>query len=138
MTDKEQVEQLVRMASAGLQLIPPPEEAEIDEMLRRLATVFPATPTIVDEARKRLHSSFAIAMEQGQTIKRDYRPWLDSRRAVIEPFYWNRYRQLLVNSDWPPLVVGTLDRSMDELLDLLGDPEEAERWSRRGLVVASK
>ena len=71
----------------------------------------------------------------GQTIKVEHVPWVGSRRASIDPFYWNRYRELLLRSGWPPLVAGTLDRSMDELLDLLGDPITSGSWKRRGLVV---
>jgi hypothetical protein len=46
-----------------------------------------------------------------------------------------RYRELLLRDGWSPLVAGTLDRSMDELLDLLDDPHTREPWKRRGLVV---
>jgi hypothetical protein len=75
-------------------------------------------------------------MDKGQTIKDvEHTPWLDARREQIDPFYWNRYHQFLLRSGWPPLVAATLDRSMNELLDLLGDPARSEPWKRRGLVV---
>jgi len=128
-------ESLARMAAQGLRLDPPPTESEIDDILARLATAFGAKPDEVAEARKLLHARFEIRMEMGQTIKDEHVPWLDSRRAGIEPFYWNRYHELLMRSGWPPRVAGTLDRSMDELLDLLGDPQSVGSWKRRGLVV---
>jgi hypothetical protein len=129
-------ENLARMAAQGLRLDPPPTEIEIDEILASLAGAFGSRPNQVLEARKLLHARFTIRMEMGQTIKVDeHAPWVDARRASIEPFYWNRYRELLLRSGWPPLVAGTLDRSMDELLDLLGDPSIDGSWKRRGLVV---
>jgi hypothetical protein len=128
-------EAIARMAAQGLRLDPPPSETEIDEILERLAGAFGATTEQVVGARKLLHARFSIRMEMGQTIKVDHIPWVDSRRASIDPFYWNRYRELLLRSGWPPLVAGTLDRSMDELLDLLGDPTIVGSWKRRGLVV---
>jgi hypothetical protein len=129
-------ENLARMAAQGLRLDPPPTETEIDEILGRLAGAFGAKPDQVLEARRVLHARFSIRMEMGQTIKVDeHAPWIDARRATIEPFYWNRYRELLLRSGWSPLVAGTLDRSMDELLDLLGDPAVEGSWKRRGLVV---
>lgn len=129
-------ENIARMAAQGLRLDPPPTETEIDEILARLAGAFGAKPDQVLEARRLLHARFSIRMEMGQTIKVDeHAPWVDARRASIEPFYWNRYRELLLRSGWPPLVAGTLDRSMDELLDLLGDPAVDGSWKRRGLVV---
>jgi hypothetical protein len=124
------------MAAQGLRLDPPPTETEIDEILARLAGAFSAKPDQVLEARRLLHARFSIRMEMGQTIKVDeHAPWVDARRASIDPFYWNRYRELLLRGGWPPLVAGTLDRSMDELLDLLGDPTIDGSWKRRGLVV---
>jgi hypothetical protein len=128
-------ENIARMAAQGLRLDPPPTEKEIDDVLGRLANAFSATPDQILEARKLLHARFSIRMEMGQTIKVDHVPWLDSRRASIDPFYWNRYREMLLLGGWPPLVTGTLDRSMDELLDLLGDPTLSGSWKRRGLVV---
>ncbi len=129
-------ENMARMAAQGLRLDPPPTEAEIDEVLARLATAFGAKPDQIAEARKLLHARFSIRMEMGQTIKvEEHVPWVGSRRASIDPFYWNRYRESLLRSGWPPLVAGTLDRSMDELLDLLGDPAATGPWKRRGLVV---
>jgi len=123
------------MAAQGLRLDPPPTEAEIDDVLGRLAGAFGSGPEDIAEARKLLHARFSIRMEMGQTIKEEHTPWLNARRGEIEPFYWERYRELLLRSGWPPLVAGTLDQSMDELLDLLGDPSVEGRWKRRGLVV---
>jgi hypothetical protein len=129
-------ENMARMAAQGLRLDPPPTETEIDDVLGRLASAFSADPEQVLEARRLLHARFSIRMEMGQTIKiDDHVPWVDARRASIDPFYWDRYRELLLRSDWPPLVAGTLDRSVDELLDLLGDPTVNGSWKRRGLVV---
>ena len=128
-------EAIARMAAQGLRLEPPPTEAEIDDILSRLAMAFGAAEDHVAAARKLLHARFSIRMEMGQTIKVDHVPWLDARRASIDPFYWNRYRELLLRSGWSPLVAGTLDRSMDELLDMLGDPTVDGSWKRRGLVV---
>lgn len=128
-------ENLARMAAQGLRLDPPPSEAEIDDVIARLASAFNAGAEEVANARKLLHARFSIRMEMGQTLKTDHVPWLDAQRAEIDPFYWERYRELLLRGGWSPMVAGTLDRSMDELLDLLGNPNGAGAWKRRGLVV---
>jgi len=135
MTLDSSPEGLARMASQGLRIDPPPTEAEIDDVLNRLAVAFGAAPEAVLDARKLLHARFSIRMEMGQTIKNEHVPWLAARRMEIDPFYWTRYHQLLMRSGWSPLVAGTLDRAMDELLDLLGDPVAPGTWGRRGLVV---
>jgi hypothetical protein len=120
-----------------LSLDPPPSEADIDNVLGRIAAAFGASPEIALEARRLLHARFAIRMDRGETLtgNDEHAPWLDARRGSIEPFYWNRYRELLVRAGWSPLVAATLDRSTDELLDLMGDPVNTIPWKRRGLVV---
>ncbi len=120
-----------------LRLIPPPAEAEIDEVLQRMSAAFAASAETTAATRRLLHARFEIRMDLGDTLKNhdDHLPWLDSRRGEIDPFYWNRYRQLLLRSGWPPLVAATLDRSTDDLLDLLGNPLEEGPWERRGLVM---
>ena len=130
-------EQLASTAITRFRDNPPPTEAEIDDVLQRLATAFDIPTPTVDEARRIIHSRLAIRMDKGETITSDddHQPWLNNRRAAIDPFYWTRYRQLLSNSGWPPGVIGTLNNSTDELLDLLGDPNESGDWKRRGLVV---
>jgi hypothetical protein len=126
---------LATMATQALQLDPPPTEEEINQVLNRLAMAFAIDDSTVAGALKLLHARFRIRMEMGQTIQEDYVPWLDARRASIDPFYWSRYHQFLLRSGWSPRVAGTLDRSMDELLDLLGNPADVSSWKRRGLVV---
>jgi hypothetical protein len=130
-------EQLANATVMVLTLDPPPAEAEIDAVLDRMAIAFSATPEAKEEARRVLHARFAIRMDLGQTLVGDdhHAPWLDARRASIDPFYWDRYKQLLLRGGWPPLVLATLDRASDELLDLLGDPSNEGTWKRRGLVM---
>ena len=130
-------EGLVALAATGIPLEPPPTETQIDDFLNRIATVFGTPAEIVAEARKLVHARFKIRMELGETLKseKDHAPWLDARRASIDPFYWDRYRQFLIRGGWAPRVTATLDRATDEILNLLGNPNEKEPWKRRGLVV---
>jgi len=128
------LEMLVNMTVAALKLDPPPPEEEIDAVLDRITTAFPATPELKEQARRMLHARFDIRMNLGSTlVSHDtHAPWLAARRGSIDPFYWQRYKTLLLHSGWPPLVLATLDRSTD---DLLGNPAEPNAWKRRGLVM---
>lgn len=131
------LDMLVNMTVAALKLDPPPSEDEIDTVLDRVTTAFPAPAELKERARRTLHARFDIRMNLGSTLLSHdaHVPWLAARRGGIDPFYWQRYKTLLLNSGWPPLVLATLDRSMDDLLDLLGDPAEPNDWKRRGLVM---
>lgn len=128
---------LATAAVGMLRLDPPPTEEEIDHILGRLSAAFGVAPGVTLEARRLIHARFDIKMDLGQTLTNidEHLPWLDSRRASIEPFYWSRYRELLIRGGWSPFVAATLDRSTNELLDLLGNPSETTTWKRRGLVV---
>jgi hypothetical protein len=135
-------ESLANATVMVLNLDPPPAEAEIDAVLDRMALALSALPEVKAEARRLLHARFEIRMDLGKTLVEDgHEPWLDKRRASIDPFYWDRYKQYLLRGDppkvrgWSPLVLTTLDRATDELLDLLGNPVEEGTWKRRGLVM---
>jgi hypothetical protein len=130
-------EALAAAAMNLLSLEPPPSEADINSILSRLALAFYVSDALAGEARRLLHARLAIRMEMGQTLKSDdlHEPWLAGRRGSIVPFYWERYRELLLRNGWSRYVVATLNRSTEELLDLLGDPVLADPWKRRGLVV---
>jgi len=130
-------EQIANATVMVLSLDPPPAEAEIDAVLDRMADAFSSTAEIKEHARRILHARFEIRMDLGQTLVADddHAPWLDARRGSIDPFYWERYKQLLLRDGWPPLVLATLDRATDEWLDLLGDPKLEGEWKRRGLVM---
>jgi hypothetical protein len=128
---------LINMTVAALDLATLPTEAEIDAVLDRLINAFPVDPETREQVRRTLHSRFDIRMDLGSTLLShdEHTPWLAGRRSGIPWFYWPRYRELLLRSGWPPMVLATLDQATDELLDLLGDPSETDQWKRRGLVM---
>jgi hypothetical protein len=112
-----------------------PTEKELGELAARLRGAFPVTDEEFDILLKRLHAKMAIEMDIGVVLVSEHRPWLNARKPMIDPFYWERFQQLLAKKDWPPKVIGTLDRVTDDILDLLGNPAETSPWRRRGLVV---
>ncbi|MCR0983140.1 Z1 domain-containing protein [Roseomonas populi] len=115
----------------------PPTEAQIVDFLTRLKDAFQLPEKVVEDARRTIHARFAIRMEMGDTLRdsAEHAAWLNPRRASIDPFYWTRYREFLIERGWSAMVAATLDKSTDEMLDLLGDPISSGQWRRRGLVV---
>jgi len=130
------VQVLVDTVAVSLPIDPPPSEAEIDARLTALGPALSADEETIEAARRELHSRYRVVMDLGRTLEEEgHEPWLAARRGVIEWYYWPRYRQYLLRRGWPPLVVGTLDRATDDLLDLLGNPSAGNAWKRRGLVM---
>ena len=113
------------------------KEQTILDLATRLRTVFPVDEAEFDVLIKRLHAKLAITMDTGVVLigEEEHTPWLNFRRATIDPFYWDRFLQSLQKKDWPPKVLGTLGAVTDEVLDLLGDPLKSGAWKRRGLVI---
>lgn len=65
-----------------------------------------------------------------------YKPWLANLKAEIEPYYWNRFRDYLLHDKlWSNNVVDALDKVSDEILNLLGNPNDEGIWKRKGLVL---
>ena len=115
-----------------------PTEAEVSDLATTFRIALPIDDAAYAALIRRLHAKLSITMEEGTALRDDaaYSPWLSSAKPDIDPFYWERYRAYLISREkWPPLVVNTLDRVVDEILDLTGDPERYGAWKRRGLVM---
>ena len=65
----------------------------------------------------------------------DYKPWLESTRASITPYYWDRYKKLLTSKKMSSQVIATLDNVTDRVLGLLENPNKPGKWYRRGMIV---
>lgn len=127
------------MLSAITALLPQdrlPTEAELDGWVDKLALAFEADDEDKREIKKVLHGRYSIHMEDGiSLVGDDHTPWWKAKQPEIDPFYWSRFKQFLGRKHFPPRVVNSLDRSTDEIIDLVGDPTREGRWSRRGLVI---
>ena len=89
-----------------------------------------------DAIIRHLESTFTTTQNHGSSVSSDYRPWLGKRRASIDFFYWDRLKKFYMDGgQLPPAVVSVLDYVTDEILDYCGDPDDAGRWSRRGMVM---
>lgn len=85
-----------------------------------------------------LNARLVISMDTGVKIvdEKTYKPWLAHRKADIDEYYWGRYEKYLLQmKGWNDDVVVTLDNVGDDILDLLGDPNEQFPWSRKGLIL---
>lgn len=134
------VDRLRRHVATDLAIEPALTPKSIRDSIDRFRAVL-QTPVSDDEAEnlaREFEYQHDIELRPGHILHRqDPRPWLDSARSNIdfEPYYWNRYRDLLAVSGFPPKVIASTDRTTDDVLDLLGNPDEPSAWDRRGLVV---
>jgi hypothetical protein len=118
-----------------------PTEAQLRERMAQLAPVLETmgqgtTEAERDEVLKELLARLRVSMDVGSGLKADdVKPWLDARRATIDPFYWTRFSNHL-QKEWSSPVLRNFNKVTDAILDLCGNPAAPEdQWKRRGLVI---
>jgi hypothetical protein len=117
-----------------------PTESEIKQCLAEARILVPeVTDEECDQILRRLLTRLQVTMEIGVAVIDDEvcKPWLKDRQD-ISFFYWNRYKQYLEKiKGRNSVVIETLGRVTDEILDLTGNPANETRWQRRGLVMGN-
>ena len=120
----------------------PPDEAEfnakVDELRQAMATLYPVSDEQFEAIRTKLRKNVVVKPELGVLLrdKQRHQPWLASRRAELDFFFWNRYKKYLEEvKHWNPRVTGNLGNDSDEIVDNLGDPRSEEAFQRRGMVL---
>lgn len=112
-----------------------PTEEEIRDYVTRVAGAFGCSDGVRDAAINAVMAKRLVRMDTGFALVEEHRPWVHARRPEIDPFYWDRFKAFLQSQEWPTGVIQGLDRTTDEILDLLGNPAEKDTWKRRGLVM---
>ena len=128
------------LRAVAMQLIaaqPHPTPASIREAIAacRPIPAFQVSDQAAEALARQIESQLDVTMTLGAVVQEDFAEWYDAAKAGIEPFYWDRYRQLLEQKDFPPQVIATLDRTTDRIAGLLGNPTLEGAWDRRGMVV---
>lgn len=116
------------------------------ESIRDIITQLRGTPMFAmkveddeaEELARLIEEKYGISMGFGAIVDaEDFRPWLHDARinGKVGDFYWSRYRSLLNLKGLPKSVIDATDEVTDRILDRLGDPNNTNSWSRRGMVV---
>lgn len=94
------------------------------------------TEEILSQIMKKLQVALDVAMDVGIVIKKEYEPWLKSKKEKIEFFYWDRYvRYLEEDLKRSPNVIAAMDEVSDRIVDLAGNPMSSGIFPRRGLLL---
>ena len=137
MTDPlSNLESMVAAALANQQRPTGEDIRELIGNLRQLPIFEGVTGDDAERLAKRFEERVSITQHLGSIlIERDHRPWLDTARARIDPYYWSRYRQHLIQEGFPTAAITTLDDVTERVLGLMQDPLRDGPWDRRGMVV---
>lgn len=138
MADLDACENIARNLLKGTLKDGNPSEEDIKDAIQKVSMLMPMTEDEMRIVEKQLQASLSIRMDLGIDVVKPatYHPWLSSRRASIDFYYWNRYAKYLeIDQGWPSDVVEKLGEVSDQILDLCGNPEEKGAWKRKGLVL---
>jgi hypothetical protein len=136
-------EQFIRLIKATL---PKGKTPSLDELNNAVEKQFIASPIILgievseDEKRsvvRELRAQFAIEVSAPSILKDEsHTPWLEAAKATIKPYYWESYKDYLIEDKaWTPKIINNLDDETEKILELCGNPKAPQDWDRRGLVV---
>jgi len=77
-----------------------------------------------------------VSMSEGAALQETgFKPWLEDERSRWEPYYWERYRKLLLKRGFSGRVLSTMDSVTDRILGFLENPAKQGIWDRRGMVM---
>lgn len=115
----------------------PVTEAAILNFVNVFSMVNPLTEEEKTEVIRELHSRLSVRIDRGACVKEEnHVPWYNTAKAGIRPIFWERYRMYLQKEQgWNVTILDELERSTDEIMDLLGNPNQAEGFQRRGLCI---
>jgi hypothetical protein len=135
----EAIKTLEAMVAAGLasERAPTPERVrEYVGMLRLLPMFEPIDDIVAERVARQFEERLGVTMSIGaQLTTPEFEPWLEQARSGIDPYYWERYRRLLVQKGFAPQVLATMDQVTDRIVGLLENPAKTGEWKRRGMVV---
>lgn len=138
MEDQHRYENLKSAVRKVLAVGDLPNSGQIRDVIGeyRAAPFYEVSDESAEKMARELETTLGISMEIGSVIKeKDYVEWLTASKMSIDPYYWDRYRELLEDKHFPPRVIAKLDEVTDKTLGLLGNPREDGPWDRRGMVV---
>lgn len=118
------------------------EEDSIDKYIEQYSMMPMLIERITEEDKKyvknRITTERSIKLSKGYVIEGEERhqKWFLSKKAELSMAYWERYsKYLLEEKNFAPSVVNTMDDMLDNLTDLLGNPDAMGSFQRRGLII---
>jgi hypothetical protein len=143
--NQENVNNLVRAVDILIQLnnySHDLDEATVDELISKALTItsIDFTSEELEAVKRDITWKYKIYTTPGQSIVDDYEQvnWYDDRKSEIQPVFWSRYKNYLIDDKkFSPNVVTTLgEETLDsKLMNYIGDPTSVDNFFKRGLII---
>jgi hypothetical protein len=114
--------------------------SQMVDMMDKNGALFGAEPLTEaerDEVIATIHAKLLVKIDRGHLLKeKDHTPWYIAAKANQPCNFWDRYRiYLQKEQQWNGNTINELDKTTDEIMDLLGNPEQTDSFLRRGLCI---
>ena len=116
-------------------------EDDVDAFINTALTLIPhkCTSEEISAAKRDITYHYLIYTDNGKAIEADYdqEKWYDEAKENIQPRFWSRYRDYLIEEKhFNPNIVTTLgDDTLDmKLMNFIGNPE-SNFGLKRGLII---
>ncbi|MER5711151.1 Z1 domain-containing protein [Streptomyces sp. NPDC002122] len=135
---------LARALKAAIQLLPEDRQASPEDVSQAvtgavmIAKLQSGAEIDAEELRKLVEARTNVFQEISAALSDDsgHIAWLPDAKNDRRWAFWERYeRYLSWVRDMAPQVVRSIDRTTDEVLGELEDPNRPGQWRRRGLVI---
>lgn len=82
-------------------------------------------------------SSHKVHIDSGaMLIEENHQEWYQENKKNNPMKFWNRYwKYLLHKKNFSNTVLNRMDKTTDEIMDLVGDPNSLETFSRKGMII---
>lgn len=136
MMEKRPIETLELIVQALLAAERHPSPERIRAIIEQCRPASPVSNEQAEQLARHFEAIYEVHMDLGSVLcERDFEPWLEAAKVDIDPYYWRRYKQLLIERGFNGQVVASLDEVTDRTLGLLENPKKEGPWDRRGMVV---
>ena len=88
-----------------------------------------------DQTRTCFDKTMPVAADEAVVVSQEFKPWYARVMAEREPFYWDHYADYLSRKNWDEDAMAALDLNTTRIIERLADPERAEAYQGKGLVV---
>lgn len=145
MIDLEKISQLNRIVDSLIEMDGTKDNLSdemIDDYIKRsiIFTTASLSNDEIAEIKKNVTFKYQVYTTPGQSIVDDYdqEKWYDDAKKDITPYFWNRYKDYLIDEKhFSPNVVSTLgEETLDaNIMNYLGNPNSSTDFLRRGLII---
>lgn len=134
MSQMQEFERVVRAAIAAKNN---PTIEEVAKTVAMFASIYPdVSKEQVERIKREIEQSIPTTMAFGIVLSNPFKPWIENARAGIDWFYWERYKNYLIEQKgFGTKLISSLSEVTEKILGLVENPQKPGDWERRGMVV---